>query len=226
MDKQQILIINGGMRKNGTSSSFTRSLDKIINESGHDFKAVHVIDIVNQKLSIDELKNLMCESDVIGFISPCYVNTLPAIDIWLLEELMNNYNDEFEGKNLFALAQGGMPDNSVHEHILHVFKHFADHTKMNWHGGLIYGLAPLINGADLEKHGRRGKKILSSFELMLSDILNNRKISAQIQKIININIPKFLYPMFAFFLTLSMRIMLKKHDVLNVDARYYLKERK
>lgn len=44
--------------------------------------------------NIDVVKKLMSESDVIGFIIPCYVSTLPAMDIRFLEELMNNYNDE------------------------------------------------------------------------------------------------------------------------------------
>lgn len=219
---KNVLLLNAAVRKKGTSTSFSHSMTKIAQMKGHQVKQADLIDYFDGKEPLAQLKEMMAESDLIGITIPCYVDTLPYPSIECLGKLMEDYDGEFEGKDFFAIAQGGMPYLDVHQPCIETSRHFAKAVKMNWLGGLICGLGPLINGKPLDQCGWIGKKFLGGLELMMEDVLGGSSISPHIQKKVTITIPKILnYPM-AAMMTYSMKKQCEAHGVTDFDRKPYL----
>jgi len=221
MNKKRILLLNGSMRKKSTSLTIAKAFKEIIEKKGHKAQIIDVIDYFDNKDTIENLKELIANSDIIGMIAPCYVNTLPYADIWCLEKLVYEYQGEWKGKGFFAIAQGGMPDKQVHQSILDTSKHFAEETEMEWLGGLIIGMAPIINGAPLENFGFIGKKIIKGFDGAVEDIINDKVIASSLQKGLTINIPKVLYYPLSYFLNLNTKKTLKQNGVTDPYRQPY-----
>ncbi len=210
MSQTKVLLLDGGMRKNGTSSSLAKTIKRQVENKGQTAEITRLVEYFDGKHMISELKTILNKSDIIGIIAPCYVNTFPYADIWCLEQLICGYQKEWQGKMLFAVAQGGMPDLKVHQSILHVSEHFAEETEMKWAGGLIIGMAPLIDGAPLENCGFIGRRLVKNMDRMVDRLLDFGHIPSALQNKITIDIPKILnYPL-AFFLNYIVKSSLKK----------------
>ncbi|WP_069997223.1 NAD(P)H-dependent oxidoreductase [Cellulosilyticum sp. I15G10I2] len=221
MNSKRILLLNGSMRKNGTSVSIANTLKRQIETKGHQAEIVHIMDYYDRKYSIKHLKDLISQYNTIGIVAPCYVNTLPYADIWCFERLVEEFEDKWQGKGFFAIAQGGMPDNEVHQSILDVCSHFAKEVKMEWLGGLIIGLAPIINGAPLESTRFIGKRLIKPFDKMLEELLNDERVSNALQRRITLNLPKVLnYPL-AFLLNQFIKSTIKKAGTVDPYRKPY-----
>lgn len=222
MEAKSILLINAGMRKNGSSASFARTFKMIMQESGNIANIVHILDLYEDEKSIEKLENLISKHDIIGMFIPTYVNTLPYPVLLCMERLADK-GVRFEGKKFFAIAQGGMPYLNVHQPVLNTCKHFANEMGMKWQGGVICELAPIIDGADLEKAGFLGKRMIRSFKYMLKYILSGEKIPNRAQGMLTMKMPSILsYPLSAF-LNFLFKKELKKKGITDINPKPYLR---
>ncbi len=198
---KRILLLNGGVRKTGSSSMFLTELKKIMEAKGHKVKILHIIDHMDGKLSKEGLVAAIRGSDLVGLSCSCYVNTMPYSTINCLEDLLEEDKKAFIGREIFVIAHGGMPYLDVHEHIVRVVEVFAEKQGMKFLGGLICGLTPLINGKPLDERNFISKRIKKAFIQLSEEVLAGKVISSASQKNILSKIPTFLaYPM-ATFLT-------------------------
>lgn len=221
MKRKRIIFINGSPRKNGTSYSFARTL-KILTESLEQHgQIIHLYDYYNNKVSFNDLKEKLRDSDILALIAPLYVDALPSPDIWLLEKLAEEYADELKGKGFFAIGQCGFPDITRCEPILEMCEHFAGEVNMNWLGGLSYGTGPLINGAYIETLGKRGKAISEGFKLALDAILLGQVIPVEAQDKITLKIPNILLKPMAMFMNHLARKQAKKNGITNIGVKPY-----
>lgn len=193
-----------------------------IEDKGHSALIINLIDFFEEKIPFENLLQEMHASDTTGLIISCYVNTVPYPSIWCLEKIAEMTGRELKGKRLFAFAHGGMPYNDVHEPCLSVCECFAEQSGMIWLGGVIRGLTPFINGKPLEQTGGTGKKIIKAINLMIDDIVQEKRISARAQEIININIPGIIISPLVFLLNLMGKKDRKSRGIVNFDRKPYL----
>ena len=222
MEEKRFLILNGSPRKKGTSYSFGHTIKKLIEEEGSTAEIIHIIDYLDENKNIHDLKNIILQSDIISFISPLYVDTLPYPAIWFFEKLTVEFIHELQGKRFFAIAQCGFPNIALCEPLLESCMYFAEETGIKWMGGLAYGGGAIINGELLENLGRKGKKITTAFKLALKDVLYGEIISSEPQKLLTVKIPKFLYPLLVAFLNYNSRKTARKYGVTDLSKRTYL----
>ncbi len=192
---KKIVLLNGGVRKTGSSSMFVTELKDIMEAKGNKVTILHIIDKWDGKLSKEELVAAIQESDLIGISCNDYVNTMPYSTIACFEELLEVEKEIFKGREIFVIAHGGMPYLDVHEHIVRVVENFAERKEMKFLGGLICGLTPVINGKPLDEGNFISKRIKKAFIQLCDEVLACKVISSATQKMIISKIPTLLaYP--------------------------------
>lgn len=214
---KKVILINGSPRKKGTSYSFARTLEMIAKSMNHEAEIIHVYDYINHKKSVDDLKVILSDTDIVGLIAPLYVDALPYPVIWFLERLLQQCSMELTGKGIFAIGQCGFPDITRCDPILDTCRHFAEELKMDWLGGLGYGTGPMINGANLETLGKRGQAIINGFEIALKEMLEGNTIPKEVQDKITFKIPRIIYrPMCLYLNNLAKKETIRR----GVDIRH------
>jgi hypothetical protein len=215
ISEKSLIILNGSPRKNKTSYSFACTIKNLAECKGCNVEILHTIDYFSDRESLDKLKEIISKSDIIGFIAPLYVDTLPYHNIWLFEKLYEELENVQQKKDFFAIGQCGFPDITRCKPLIESCRFFAEAVGMNWLGGLSYGGGSIINGALLENLGKKGEKITRGFELAIDNIINGQKISNESQELLTIKIPKVLYRPMAAFLNHDARK--KARDLGSVD---------
>ncbi|NLY89180.1 MAG: NAD(P)H-dependent oxidoreductase [Firmicutes bacterium] len=200
MNRKRLLLLNGSPRKAKTSYVFARTIKHLAEKKGHKAEIIHIIEYFDEEKHFDALKDIILPQDILGLITPLYVDTLPYPVIWFLEKLSCDLAGELKGKEFFAVAQCGFPDADLLHPLLESCRYFAKAVEMRWLGGLGYGGGALIDGTPLEKLGRKGKKIISAFTSALDDIVEGKNISPSAQGLLTAKIPKILYRPLAAFL--------------------------
>lgn len=205
MSRKQLLLLNGSPRKKGTSYSFARTIKALAEDGGHTAEIVHIIEYFDGAKELENLRQMIAESQIIGLTSPLYVDALPYPVIKFFEMIASEYSQELRGKSFFAIGQCGFPDVTLLEPLLGSCQCFAAATGMQWLGGLGYGGGPMINGTNLEELGKKGGKITSAFKLLLEDVTHDRLITPQVQPALTNDVPKILYGPLAAYLNRNAR---------------------
>ena len=222
MNKKSLVIFNGSPRKNGTSYSFALTIKKLAGDEGNTAEIIHIIEYFDGKKDFDNLKAIISQSDIIGLVTPLYVDALPYPVIWFLEKLSFELKQELSGKSFFAVSQSGFPDIRLFKPLLGSCRCFAEAVGMNWLGGLGYGGGAIIDGALMENLGKKGRKITSGFKLALEDIIQGRKISSKAQDLLTLKIPTFLFRPLAAYLNHMARSTARKEGVKDIKRKVYL----
>jgi len=217
-----LIIFNGSPRKNKTSFSFARTITALAEERGYRTEIVHVIEYFDGKKSIESLRKLIVDSEVMGLISPLYVDCLPSYVIWFFEALFRELKAELNGKGFFAIGQCGFPDITMNEPLLESSRLFAEAVGMKWLGGLSYGGGAMLEGAHLENLGKKGEKITLAFKLALEDLLEGRFISSKPQELLTVKIPGLLMVPLIMVMNFRAKREAKKKGIGDIGRRVYL----
>lgn len=222
MNIKNILILNGSPRKKGTSFSFTRTLKILAEKEGCNAQIVHVIDYFDGREELENLRELIAKSDIIGLTAPLYSDALPYVDIWMLEKLADTCAKELRGKSFFAIGQCGFPDITRIEPLLEECSFFAGETGMNWLGGLAYGGGSMINGANMEDLKKKGEKITKGFKLAIDNIIRGEKIPTGAQDLITVKIPSLMYRPLAALLNSMTKKRARESGNIDYKVKAYL----
>ncbi len=221
---KKLLLICGSARKQCSGLTFFEEIKSNIPEGKFEVTVIHMLDFYHQTKGIDELVGMIKDSDLVGICITDYVNTISYPILTVFEALMEEKVD-FNGIHLFGIAHGGMPYLDVHEHCLRVLENFALRKKMNYLGGLILGLTPLINGKPLTEAGFPGKKAQKGLKALTAEVTNFQKVSKATQKKATIPFPSFVAPLFAKILNKLMKEEFAKKGIdleKDLDPRPYL----
>lgn len=222
MDSKKMILFNGSPRRKKTSFSFARTVRKLAEGEGNTAEIINIIDFYDGKRNFNDLKDIISHCNIIGLVTPLYVDTLPYIAIWFLEELASQLKDELEGKSFFAIGQCGFPDIKLVEPLIESCKCFSHSTQMKWLGGLSYGGGAILDGALMEDLGSKGEKITSGLKVALESIVKGEDIPQKAQDLLTIKIPRILYRPLATFLNFNSRKIAKKNGVTDIERKFYL----
>lgn len=217
INNKRILLLNGSPRKKKTSYSFARTIKTLAEKKGCTTEIVHIIDYFDDKKSIESLKDKILESNIIGMVSPLYVDTLPYPVIQVFERVYGYLEGKTYEKDFFAIGQCGFPNPTLCQPLLETCRCFAESLEMNWLGGLGYGGGAIIDGQLLENLGKKGKKISHAFDIAIDDIIKGKNISREVQELLTVKIPKILYRPLAIYLNHRSRKEAQKYG--NNDVR-------
>jgi hypothetical protein len=222
MGTKKLLLFCGSPRKKGTSYSFARTIGKLAVDRGCQTEIHFICDYFSGVKNPAELKTLVAGCGIIGLAAPLYVDTWPAPVIWWMEKLAAEMKPELRDKRFFALAQNGFPDITLFQPMMETSRLFAEAVGLKYLGGLGYGGGAIIDGTLLENLGKKGEKITSGFRMAVDDILADRTISPQVQKILTIQFPKSLYWPITLMLNRRARQAAKKNGVKDLKRKPYM----
>jgi hypothetical protein len=218
----KVLLFNGSVCSKGTSFSFARTTKQLAEEKGQDVEILSVMDYYRDAADLESLKRKLGQANIVGLITPLYVDSLPYPVIRFLEILNSTCRRELEGKSFFAVSQCGFPDLRLFGPLLESCRIFAESSGLRWLGGLGYGGGAIIDGAFLENLGGRGAKITSGFKMAVEDILKNQKIRPVAQKEIAFSVPHLAFWPLCVYLNYSSRKKAKQMGVTNLERKFYL----
>lgn len=156
----RFLFINASPRKQGTSTMLCKRLQKKLGGE--------IIELFDAKTELSEILDAVDLAEMIVIVGPCYVNSYPARVTLLLEELQKQPK-KCHGQKVYGIINGGMPYIHTHESALHQLELFSMECNMQYAGGFVIGIGPMLNGQDLEKH-MCAKKMVPAFDTFTEHI--------------------------------------------------------
>jgi len=222
MSKINITIINGSPRANKNSCAFARSIEKTARRKKMDTEIFWVMKSFSLKSVDPDLIESIEKSGLIIFISPLYADFITYPMVWMMEQLKKDFNNELKGKVLFGISQCAFPYWKLNIASLNAMSFFAEECGMRWYGGLGYGGAAFIDGKNLEEIGKSGRKLIKAFDSSLEFLLKNKKISFEIQKSLEIKVPRIFTRPLAWLLNKRIKKMCLKKRVKDPAIKSYL----
>lgn len=178
-----ILLLNGSGRIKGNSLNICNSLSRIMKSKGVDVYIENMHEYFNKK-HINNIKDKIENSQVIGIVAPVYVDALPYTAIDFLEKLENEFIDLLRGKKAFIIGQCNFPESRRVTPMILSCKCFANATNMYFLGGMSYGGSVVrIEGRTLEEAGKEGERMLKALDIAAEDIINGREISNEAKEL-------------------------------------------
>jgi hypothetical protein len=98
--------------------------------------------LIKTEDGVEKLDALICRSDIIVFISPVYLDTVPSSVTRLMELSIRKKYFTGTQKILAAVSVCGYPESFHNDTALMVYKQFAHEAGLRWAGGIAIGQGP------------------------------------------------------------------------------------
>lgn len=195
------LIINASPRREGTSVMFCKTLaDQIGGEICH---------LYSENKSVDWLMPKIDEAETIIIAGPCYINTYPAQVSFLLEGIAE-HPEICHGQKVYGIINGGMPYVHTHESGLKMLKLFCRDSNMQYQGGFVMGMGPVLNGKPLSDHPL-AKKYVPAFNEFMLHVGRNEESPDKLYHDAETHIPGILARFLSLWMNRRIDKNLKQH---------------
>lgn len=208
-----ILIINGSPRREGTSAMFCKSC--------RDYLGGEINYLYTDINSVEWLMPKIDSADTIIIAGACYINTYPAYVINLLEKIAE-HPEICHGQKVYGIINGGMPYVHTHESGVRMLKLFCQDCNMNYMGGFVMGLGPLLNGKPLKEH-INAKKVVPAFDKFLEHIKLGEASPDKLYYDIEMKVPSIMARLLAYRMRRSVDKKLKQYGFNYNDPSPYWK---
>lgn len=108
-----------------------------------------IVSLIKSKEGIDKMITAINNADIIIFLSPLYVDSIPYLVIKAMESIRATRNKIMSQKYLAAISLCGFPEAHQNDTAIHIYRCFALELDFKWLGGLSLGMGPAI------VHGRQ-----------------------------------------------------------------------
>lgn len=197
----EVLIINASPRKEGTSYMFCKRCQDMV---GGD-----ICQLYSDINSVEWLLPKIKEAKTIIISGPSYIDSYPAHVVSLLEEI-SKHPEICHGQKVYGIINGGMPYVHTHEAGLRMLKLFCKDSNMQYQGGFVMGLGPILNGKPLENH-IFAKRIVPAFQQFLEHIKNMEETPDEIYYNAEKKIPTLLTRVLSYTMNGKINKNLKKY---------------
>ncbi|MGG7176875.1 NAD(P)H-dependent oxidoreductase [Clostridium paraputrificum] len=204
-----ILLLNGSTRINGNSLNICNAIKEILSKEGKDTEIISIQRAFNNN-EFNSLENAIRSSDIIGIVSPLYVDTFPYPVLAFLEAMENKYIDDLSEKGFFVIGQCNFPESRRIDPLIRSGKCFCNKVNMRWLGGLSYGGAIRIESKALDKAGKEGERISRALESAMKEITSGNTISDKSKRLFKNDVNKILYRPFIWGANIMFRRMKNK----------------
>jgi hypothetical protein len=211
------LIINLSPRQKGTSNVLANMCKEYLSALNHNVNSLNLYE------NLKDMANIyLCleKADTVVMSGPSYINTYPADTIALLEGIIEQKHI-LHGQNLYGIIQGGMPYGHTHESGIRTLELFCKECDMQFKGGFVMGLGPLVNGQSLDKLPN-AKSIKRQFHIFLTHIEKGEVSPKTVYQKAQLKIPGFVYKIMANGMNKSIDKDLREHGIDSNQISPYL----
>jgi len=224
MNKKILFLIGSPKRdKESASAAIGIQFIKALHDKslGFEVDKINIIHLMSEESCKKILLGAINKSDVIIFISPLYLDTVPASVTKVMEFLSGNKYLINGHKKMIAISICGYPEAIHNETALRIYRCFADDMGFTWLGCLAIGEGPAYIYArqifSLLGVYRRLKKAIS---LVIQSLLEEKMVPKEATELVKISlIPNGLYTRVGI---LSIIILAFKDGVWNLYKRPYV----
>ena len=197
MKPKKILIFNGSPKKNkSTSQVLAEFLAIKLLEKENNAGIIRISScIASEQVLIKQIKQIK-ESDLIFFIFPLYVDSLPYQVIELFEQIKKHIGSDENNKKItfMALSHCGS-DVTRNQTAVKVCECFSRELHFSFGGVFTLGSSSILNGTNLQALNRMTEKLQTGLEIIGESISTDKPIPQEVQNLMSkpfLNTPLFL----------------------------------
>jgi hypothetical protein len=175
---QSFLALVGSQRANNTSGHFARHLADGFSTRGWQTKIFTAAIASRQPDQMADLRAAFETAEVIGIITPLYVDSLPSELTQVLEHLASQPPPR-PGR-LFAVVNSGFFEAHHNDVALDMCRLFARDAGRQWAGGLAVGGGGLYAGKPSAKLSRPAQRLIRHFDETVAALVAGRDLPASV----------------------------------------------
>jgi len=185
--QQRILMLVGspkGLEKSNSARLGRRVADEL-ERLGWTSEAIHAHQVVKTEAGTTELLAAVDRADALLFVSPLYVDSLPAPAIRALEAIAEHRRDLPVGPmpRFAAILNCGFVEPSHNDTCQRILRRFAEQARFDWMAGISLGVS-----------GQTPKRIRTALEILVEAINLELLLSDQVEALTRKPLmPRWLY---------------------------------
>jgi hypothetical protein len=215
---KKFLALVGSPRPESTSGFFAQHLVDGFAARGWEAQALTACLAMRQPEKWPALEKAYREADVVGLVTPLYVDSLPAELTATLERLAQT-TPKSSGR-LFAVMNCGFAEASQNDTALEICRLFARDAGWRWSGGLAIGGGGMFSGQPLKNQGGKVRHITKAFDLSVAALAEGQDIPESALK----GIRRSPIPAWAYFAMGNLGMVLsaaKNGNLFRIGAQPY-----
>lgn len=214
------VLLLGSPRKRGNSESIAAYLSECFSTRGCQVETLRIHAWKNQDDFTAGMESVL-SADLVFFIAPLYVDSLPAPVIEAFERIAAAPATRPHGSAKFAaLINCGFPEAQHNDTALRIVRRFAESVGFQWAGGIALGGGESIGGRPLPALGWMTKPLRSGLARAAEALAANQSIPVEV--IQSLRKPMLAPWMYIWMGAFFWRRRAKKHGVYqNLNARPY-----
>jgi len=183
---------------NGSQKASESNTENILERLKSKINKTHVVNIFNCGLKqlTDEMYNKIISADVIIFMFPLFVHSIPSNTLKAMIELENIL--KHQRKNdliIYTIVNNGFYEGKQNNIAFEIIKNWCDKTGVKFGGGIGQGAGEMISRTKhLPKERDLFKNLNRALQTMADNIENKKPMEVQF---LTPNFPKFLWRLLA-----------------------------
>lgn len=192
--EKALLLVGSPRGERSNSYSLGLFLLRKMEEGGVEVRSMTVNKALRSQEDIDDMLGELDSSDLVVLAFPLYFDSLPAMDIRLLDIISEHRSGSSDEKGFVAIVNCGYPEAHHANIALEICRQFAHQANLDWMGGLSLGGGEIIGRKPLEEVGSVARNIVKALSMSASELCQGRPVPQEsIERMALPLAPKWLF---------------------------------
>jgi hypothetical protein len=192
--RNALLLVGSPRESKSNSFSLGSFLMKKLSENGVETTTIMVKDALKSKERVEDMLKEIDKTELIVLAFPLYVDSLPAMDIKLLQIISEHRSGSTDRKGFIPLVNCGFPEAHHNGTAISICRNFASRANLEWRGGLSLGGGMAIASRPLEESGGVARNVIKSLEMAAQSLAVEEPIPKESEERMALPVaPKWLF---------------------------------
>jgi hypothetical protein len=192
--KNALLLVGSPRRDKSNSFSLGSFLMKKLSENGVEITTMMVKDMLRSEERIEDMLKEIDKTELIVLAFPLYVDSLPAMDIKLLQIISEHRSGSTDMKGFISIVNCGFPEAYHNGTAISICRNFASRANLEWRGGLSLGGGMAIASRPLDEAGGVARNMVKSLEMAAQSLAMGEPIPKESEERMALPIaPKWIF---------------------------------
>lgn len=192
--KNTLLLVGSPRESKSNSFSLGSFLMKMLSEEGVETTTMMVKDMIESEQRVEDMLLEIDKTELIVLAFPLYVDSLPAMDIKLLQIILEHRSGSTDRKGFIPIVNCGFPEAHHNGTAISICRNFASRANLEWRGGLSLGGGMAIGGKPLEEAGGVARNVIKSLKMAAQSLAMEESIPKESEERMALPVaPKWLF---------------------------------
>ncbi|MFP4497574.1 MAG: NAD(P)H-dependent oxidoreductase [Vulcanimicrobiota bacterium] len=173
---KQVTILVGSPKKKGSSS---QNIAGFIREEFEKYESgaeiVHLLSSMEKPENENSLVENFEKSDIIFYVGPLYVDSIPSRAIKALEVIHSKFKNSEKARKFIAISQCGFAEDYQNGPAIRILEQFARQTNLQWAGGFTVGAGGALQDKKIGSF-LPAKNMVKALEMAVEALVKNKPI--------------------------------------------------